>query len=135
MFLKPNYRMTRNFPSGIFHVVFDDLFETLNRTGVDEPLVNLSAKIRFNLVRNFMQKRNSTKLVIVFTSPLPSMKSGFIMLDNGKVARIAYNNGIGTTTSCVIAIELSNRLFLLLSLQSKMLMTILICYLFLIKTV
>ncbi len=31
--------LSTNFISPQFHVVFDDLFETVNRTGVDEPVV------------------------------------------------------------------------------------------------
>jgi hypothetical protein len=82
-----------------------------------------------------MQKRNLSKLVILFTSPLPSMRSGSMKLDNNKVTRIAYNSGVGRMTLCVIAIEQSNRLFLLLSQQTKMLLTILVWYLFLMMAV
>jgi hypothetical protein len=96
---------------------------------------SLSAKICFNLIGTFMQKRNLTKLAILLTSPLPSIRSGLMMLDDNKVTRIAYNSGIKTTTSCMITIVRSNRLFLLLSQQTKILMTILVCYLFLMMAV
>jgi hypothetical protein len=82
-----------------------------------------------------MQKKNLTKLAILFTSPLLSMRSGLMKLDNDKVSRIAYDSDIKTRTSCVIAIEQSNRSFLLLSQQTKMLMTILVCFLFLMMAV
>jgi hypothetical protein len=96
--------LSTNFILPQFHVVFD----------VMNLLLSLSAKISFNLIGNFMQKRNLTKLAILFTSPLPSMRSGLMKLDDDKVTRIAYNRGIGTMTSCVIAIKQSNSLFLLL---------------------
>jgi hypothetical protein len=56
-------------------------------------------------------------------------------LDDDKVTRIAYGSGVGTMTSCMIAIEQSNRSFLFLSQQTKMLMRILVCYLFLMMAV
>ncbi len=45
---------------------------------------SLSAKICFNLIGNFMQKRNLTKKAILFTSPLPAMRSGLMKLDDDK---------------------------------------------------
>jgi hypothetical protein len=76
--------------------------------------LSLSAKICFNLIGNFMQKKNLTKPVILFTSPLPSMRSGLMKLNDDRVTRIAYNSIVGTMTSCVTAIVLFNRPFLLL---------------------
>ncbi len=63
--------LSTNFISPQFHVVFDDLFKTVNRTGVDEPVVKSICQNFFNLIGNFMQKRNLTKLAILFTSPPP----------------------------------------------------------------
>ncbi len=80
--------LSTNFISPQFHVVFDDIFKTVNRTGVAEPVVKATAKICFNLIGNFMQKRNLMKLAIVFTSPLSSMRSGLMKLNNDKVTRI-----------------------------------------------
>jgi hypothetical protein len=122
------HHLSTNFISPQFHVVFDDLFKTAIRTGVDKSVVKSICQDLFNLIGNFMQKWSLTKLAILFTSPLPSVRSGLMKLDNNKVMRIAYNSSVGTTTSCMIAIKQSNRLFLLLSQQTKMLMTILVCY-------
>jgi hypothetical protein len=106
--------LSTNFISPQFHVVFDDLFKTVNRIGVDEPVIESTAKICFNVIGNFMQKKNSMKLVILFTSPLPSIRSGLMKLDKDRVTRIAYDSVVGTMTSCMTAIVLFNRPFLLL---------------------
>jgi hypothetical protein len=147
LFLKPNYKMTRNFPSGIDELKWANLlvFQTntlpwwlmyviclptsshpnsmlfsmiSSRQSTGLVLMNLSlslsAKICFDLIGNFMQKKNSVKLVILFTSPLPSMRSGLIKLDNVRVTRIAYDSIVGIMTSCMTALVLFNRPFLLL---------------------
>jgi hypothetical protein len=43
--------LTTNFISPQFHVVFDDLFETVNRTGVDGPIIESICKDLFRLNR------------------------------------------------------------------------------------
>jgi hypothetical protein len=63
--------LSTNFISPQFHVVFDDLFNTVNRMGVDEPVIESICQDCFNLIGNFMQKKNSMKLVILFTSHPP----------------------------------------------------------------
>jgi hypothetical protein len=145
--LKPNYKMTRNFPSGIDELKWANLlvFQTntlpwwlmyiiclptsshpnsmlflmiSSRQSTVLVLMNLSlslsTKICFNLIGNFMQKKNSTKLVLLFASLLPSVRSGLMKLDDDRVTRVAQNSIVGTMTSCVTAIMLSNRPFLLL---------------------
>ena len=43
--------MPTNYISPQFHVVFDDLFETVNRTGVDGPIIESICKDLFRLNR------------------------------------------------------------------------------------
>ena len=43
--------LTTNYISPQFHVVFDDLFETVNRTGVDGPIIESICKDLFRLNR------------------------------------------------------------------------------------
>ena len=41
--------LTTNYISPQFHVVFDDLFETVNRTGVDGPIIQSICRDLFRL--------------------------------------------------------------------------------------
>jgi hypothetical protein len=63
--------LSTNFISPQFHVVLDLLFKTDNRIGVDEPVIESICQDLFHINRVFMQKNNSTKLVILFTSHPP----------------------------------------------------------------
>jgi hypothetical protein len=42
-------RLSTNFISPQFHVVFDDLFKTVNRIGVDEPVIESICQDLFQL--------------------------------------------------------------------------------------
>ena len=50
--------LTTGYISPQFHVVFDDLFETVNRTGVDDQVVESICKGLFSVIENFMLKTN-----------------------------------------------------------------------------
>jgi hypothetical protein len=107
--------LSTNFISPQFHVVFDDVFETVNRTGVDEPAVESICQDLFQLNRELYAEEELDKASNLIYQPPSSMRSGLMKLDKSKVTRIAYDRGVGTMTSCMITIKQSNRLFLLLS--------------------
>jgi hypothetical protein len=102
LFLKPNFRMTINFPSGIhklewvvdfsdkhfslvanvphlstnffspqFHVVFNDVFETVNKTGVDEPVVESICQDLFQLNRELYAEEELDKAGNIIYQPPP----------------------------------------------------------------
>ena len=80
--------LTTGYISPQFHVVFDDLFETVNRTGADEQAVESICNGLFQRNREFMLKTNSMRPVISFTNLLPFMKFGLMKQDDARVTRI-----------------------------------------------
>ncbi len=63
-------RLSTNFISPQFHVVFDDLFETVNRTGVDEPVVESICQDFFQLNKEFYAKEDLDEAGnIIYQSP------------------------------------------------------------------
>ncbi len=83
-----------------FHLVFDDFFETVNWTGVDELSSSLSAMNYFNWILNYElsaeQELNEADNVIY--QPPPTHMSGLIKLDVNKVTRIASNSAVAMMT-------------------------------------
>jgi hypothetical protein len=81
------HHLSTNFISPEFHVVFDDLFETVNMIGVDEPVVESICQDLFQLNMELYAEE-----------------------ELNEASNIIYQ----TMTSCMIAIKLSNRPLLLL---------------------
>jgi hypothetical protein len=106
----------------------------VNRTGVDESIVEFICQDLFQLNRELYAEEELDEAGNLIYQPSPLRE---VWLDEAgqQQGNKDCNSGVGTTTSCVIAIKQSNRLFLLLSQQTKMLMTILIYYLFLMMAV
>jgi hypothetical protein len=104
LFLKPNYKMTENFPSGInklelanfvgfsdkhsslvanvrhlstnfisphFHVVFDDPFKTVNKIGVNEPVIESICQDLFQFNRELYAKEELDKAGNIIYQPPP----------------------------------------------------------------
>jgi hypothetical protein len=106
--------LSTNFISPQFHVVFNDFFKTVNRIGVDEPVVESIYQDLFQLNRELYAEEELNKAGNIIYQPSPSMRSGLMKLDDDWVTRIAYNSIVGTMTSYMTTIVLSNRPFLLL---------------------
>jgi hypothetical protein len=83
-----------------FHLVFDDLFKTVNWTGIDELSLSLSAMNYFNWILNYElsaeQELNEADNVIY--QPPPLHMSGLMKLDVNKVMRIASISAVAMTT-------------------------------------
>jgi hypothetical protein len=106
--------LSTNFISPQFHVVFDYLLKTVNRIGIDEPVIESICQDFFQLNRELYAEEELNEAGNIIYQPPPSMRSGLMKLDNNRVTRITYDSIIGMMTSCVTAIVLSNRPFLLL---------------------
>jgi hypothetical protein len=63
--------LSTNFISSQFHVVFDDLFETVNRTGVDEPVVESICQDFFQLNRKLYAEEELDKAGNLIYQPTP----------------------------------------------------------------
>jgi hypothetical protein len=62
--------LSTNFISTQFHVVFDDLFETVNSTGVDEPVVESICQDLFQLNSELYAEEELDKAGnIIYQSP------------------------------------------------------------------
>ena len=87
--------LTTGYISPQFHVIFEDLFETVNRTGVDDQKSSsLFAMDFFSVIENFMLKMNLMKSAILFTNLLPFMKFGLTKQDNARVTRIVSTSAV-----------------------------------------
>jgi hypothetical protein len=53
------HHLSTNFISPQFHVVFDDLFKTVNRTGVDEPVIESICQDLFQLNKELLCRRGA----------------------------------------------------------------------------
>ena len=60
-----------NFISPQFHVVFDDLFETVNRIGVDEPVIESICQDLFQLNRKLYAEEELDKAGNIIYQPPP----------------------------------------------------------------
>jgi hypothetical protein len=64
--------LSTNFISPTFHVVFDDLFETMNRTGLDEPIIESICQALFCLTRElFAEEELDEAGNIIYQPPSP----------------------------------------------------------------
>jgi hypothetical protein len=63
--------LSTNFISPQFHVVFDDLFETVNRTGVDEPVIESICQDLFELNRELYAEEELDKAGNLMYQPPP----------------------------------------------------------------
>ncbi len=83
-----------------FHLVFDDLFETVNWTGVDELSLSLSAMNYFNWILNYelSAEQELDEADNVIYQPPPLHVSGLMKLDVNKVTRIAFNSTVAMMT-------------------------------------
>ena len=97
------HHLSTNFISHQFHVVFDDLFKTMNSNGVDEPIIEYICQDLFRLNRELYAEIELNEAGILFTSPLPSIRSGLMKLAYDMITKITFNNGIGMKTSCMNA--------------------------------
>jgi hypothetical protein len=67
-----NFRhLTTGYISSQFHVVFDDLFETVNCTGADDRVVESICNELFQRNRELLLKTNSMRPVIFIYRPPP----------------------------------------------------------------
>jgi hypothetical protein len=66
------HHSSTNFISTQFHVVFDDLSETVNRTGVDEPVIKSTCQDLFQLNRELHAEEELDKAgnLIYWSPPL-----------------------------------------------------------------
>jgi hypothetical protein len=80
--------LTTRYISPQFHVVFDNLFETVNCTGVDDWAIKSICNGLFSVIVNCMLKMNLTRLVISFTNHLPYMRFDSMKLDDVKETKI-----------------------------------------------
>jgi hypothetical protein len=64
-------QLLTNFISPQFHFVFDDLFETVNRTGVDEPVVESICQDLFQLNRELYSEEELDKAGNLTNQPPP----------------------------------------------------------------
>ncbi len=88
-FLVANVRhLSTNFISPQFRVVFDDLFETVNRIGVDKPVIESICQDLFQLNRELYAEEELNEAGNIIYQPPPSMRSGLMKLDNSRVTRI-----------------------------------------------
>ncbi len=83
-----------------FPSCFDDLFETVNWTGVDELSSSLSAMTYFNWILNYelSAEQELDEADNVIYQPPPLHMSGLMKLDVNKVMRIASNSAVAMTT-------------------------------------
>jgi hypothetical protein len=65
------HHLSTNFISPKFHVVFDDLFETVNRIGVDEPVVKSICQDLFQLNRELYAEEELDKAGNLIYQPPP----------------------------------------------------------------
>ncbi len=70
------WRLTTRYISPLFHVVFDDLFDTVNCIGVDDRIVESICNGLIKHNQEFMLKTNSMRPVTSFTDLLPYMRFG-----------------------------------------------------------
>ncbi len=63
--------LSTNFISPQFHVVFNDLFETVNRTGVDEPVVKSICQDLFQLNRELYAEEELDEAGNIIYQPPP----------------------------------------------------------------
>ncbi len=83
-----------------FYLVFDDLFKTVNWTGVDELSSSLSTMHYFNWILNYelSAEQELDEADNVIYQPPPLHLSGLMKMDVNKVTRIASNSAIDMTT-------------------------------------
>ena len=63
--------LSTNFISPQFHVVFDDLFKTVNRTGVDESIVEFICQDLFQLNRELYAEEELDEAGNLIYQPSP----------------------------------------------------------------
>jgi hypothetical protein len=63
--------LSTNFISPQLHVVFDDLFETVNRTGVDEPVIKSICQDLFQLNRKLYAEEELDEAGNIIYQPPP----------------------------------------------------------------
>jgi hypothetical protein len=63
--------LSTNFISPQFHVVYDDLIETVNRIGVDEPVVESICQDLFQLNRELYAEEELNKAGNIIYQPPP----------------------------------------------------------------
>jgi hypothetical protein len=63
--------LSTNFISLQFHVVFDDLFKTVNRIGVDEPVIESICQDLFQLNRELYAEEELNKAGNIVYQPPP----------------------------------------------------------------
>jgi hypothetical protein len=101
------WHLTTRYISPQFYVVFDDLFETVNCTGVDDRFVESICNGLFQRNQELMTKTNLMRLVIAFTNLLPYMRFGLMKQDAASETRIVSVSTIEKKISCVMPIVLS----------------------------
>jgi hypothetical protein len=65
------HHLSTNFISPKFHIVFDDLFETVKRIGVDEPVIESICQDLFQLNRELYAKEELEKAGNIIYQPPP----------------------------------------------------------------
>jgi hypothetical protein len=63
--------LSTNFISPQFHVVFDDLFKTVNRIGVDDPVIESICQDLFQLNRELYAEKGLNKAGNIIYLPPP----------------------------------------------------------------
>ncbi len=63
--------LSTNFISHQFHIVFDDIFETVERIGVDEPVVESICQDLFQLNRELYAEKELDKAGNIIYQPPP----------------------------------------------------------------
>ncbi len=84
------------FISSQFHVVFNDLFETVIRTGDDEPIIESICQHLFCLDRELYLEEEHDDATIFYQPPL-LYEVWLDKLNYDMVPKITFNNGVGMT--------------------------------------
>jgi hypothetical protein len=81
--------LTTGYISPQFHVIFDDLFETVNRTSVDDQVVESICNGLFQRNRELYAEDELDEVGnLIYRPPPPFMKFGLMKQDDARVTRI-----------------------------------------------
>ena len=110
--------LTTGYISPQCHVVFDNLFETVNCTGVDDRVVESICNGLFQRKWElYAEDKINEAGNILYTDLLPYMRFGLMKQDAAKETRLVSVSTVKMRISCMIAIVLSENPSLNLLLQ------------------
>ena len=101
------WHLTTGYISPQFHVVFDNLFETVNCIGVDDRVVESICNGLFQRNREICAEDELDEAGNIIYHPPPYMRFGSMKQDAAKETRIVSISAVKMRIECVIAIVLS----------------------------